>query len=158
MKTTILILSILLLATVTNAQEKTGTEFQYIKNFNGWHLQLKGHDSQNVIDSLFAHHPKKKRVGHIWKFRKMKISGIDELVTLQVHEGVRGGVWLRPDSLNCSGSSYFLTFRNKKDKKEKITNLKPSESLGAIVYIRMKKSVTKEQAKLVEDYLQNLLG
>lgn len=100
-------------------------------------FQIVGEDSKKLVDSLFAHYPKTNRKGYIWKFKNVAIPGIEEPVTLQVHQGLYGEhVEHSEDSTKCKNGHYFTTFTSEKYKQQRLANKKPNEQDAITIYIK----------------------
>ncbi|GEM_PF-5459384 len=131
--------------------------FQFIVGGNH-SLQIVGDDSKSFVDSLFANYPKTKRKGYIWKFKNVVIPGLEDPVTLQVHQGLYGeDVINENDSNKCKNGFYFTTFTSEKYKQYRLENKKPTEQDAITIYIREGRNYglsNKEDAEIVEAFLQ----
>ena len=136
-KTLILYISSLLISITSFAQ--TGDECKISQLIVGGNhsFQIVGNDSKPFIDSLFSHYPKTKRKGYIWKFKNVHIPGLEEPVTLQVHQGLHGEeVRNECDSSKCKDGFYFTTFTSEKYKQYRLENKKPNEKDAITIYVR----------------------
>ncbi len=156
-KSLILSLSLLLSSA---AISQVNEDLRTVHTLHRGHHNLKmiGDDTKAMIDVLFDSQDKKRRRGYVWKFKKVQIPGIDEPVTLQVHEGIHASKKINEDE--CRVGSYFNTFVNDKYKLQRIEYLKPNEERAMLIYIIRGKQFgldNRQEANLVKDYLLDLL-
>ena len=125
---------------------------------NGKHnFQVIGNDVNPFIDSLFSHYPKTKRKGYIWKFKKISISGLEDPITLHVHQGIYGRTAQNEsDSTKCNGGFYFTTFTSKKYRRYRLDNLKENEQKAINIYIKKGRKYgisNEEDVKIIKLFL-----
>ena len=124
------------------------------------HLKISGTESSVFIASLFTRFPETKRKDYTWKFKNVLIPGIEKPLTLQVHQGITGiEKKVVDDSTSSCSYTYFHTFMNDENKAKLLTEKKPSEQDAILIYIkrgRKKVIKTKEELKLVEEYILSL--
>lgn len=157
MKNFVLIIMLFAGVICSYGQENKDFKFTVLHAGYGLDLEVFGENSALLTNQLFEKFPNKKRKGYIWKFRKVEIPGLSQKITLQVHEGVHG------KTLSANGEKviggYFHTFSNAKYKSNYLTNLKSTEEIGLIIYLKKgRKHVVKtdEELILVKNYLNNL--
>jgi hypothetical protein len=119
----------------------------------GQNFQIYGNESSTLVDSLFANFSNIKRKGdkYLWKIKNVKIQGLNNPITFQVHQGVSGKL------NNCEG--YFHTFENEKYKSKLLSQLKDTEQLAVIIYVKKGRKyvlTTDDEAKIVKDYLLSI--
>ena len=155
----ILILSALLIGSVlqTNAQNSSQCTMTQLIAGGGRNFKIIGSESNSFADSLFSHFPDTKRKGYVWKFKKVHIPGIEEPLTLQVHQGLSGSSGKAScDNSVCRGGSYFNTFTSERYKQKRLNQNISSEQPAIIIYIKRGRNYgvsTKEEAELVRNYL-----
>lgn len=127
---------------------------------NSYDYQIIGDSSEVLVENLFNEFTKVKRKGYIWKFKNVDIPGLEEPVTLQIHQGMHGITNHEGDSSYCKNGSYFTTFTSEKYRQKRLTNQKPNEKLAVLVYIKRGRKfaiVDYKEAKLVEEYLNDFM-
>ena len=155
-----LFLSILLAltATTSSAQDSDSIQFPQLIAGGGHNFQVIGEHSSAYKDSLFAHFNKKEKRGYVWKFKNVKVDGISEVVTLEVHQGLKGYTKdPRYNANKCGGSAYFYTFTSEKRKAEMLENQSELEFPGLVIYIKQGNKYSlknPEEVKLMEAYLR----
>ena len=116
-------------------------------------FNIKGPTAQVFLEKLFAAHPKKKRKGFSHKFKTITVEGIPVPLNLKIHEGIHGK--------KGPARFYFHTFKNEKDRTEKLKQISDNEIQGVIIYVskKDKSSITSdEEAELFCEYLRRLAG
>lgn len=153
MKKSFIILFVLFLS-ASSAFSETGITngISLFKAGHGWNFNVFGdEETARFTDALFSHFPEKSRKGHIWKLRNVHVDGIDQKLTLQVHEGI-----VSPN--NCGGYG-FHTFSSEKHKQSCLSNKKEGQKNGLLIYVKHgNKHVlkTREDADLVMNYLKSI--
>jgi hypothetical protein len=121
------------------------------EDYGGYNFQMYGEESTRLKESLLLTFSDFKEHRYIWKIKKIQIPGIDDPVTIRLHEG-----------LHVKKETYqfqFLTFKNTKDKELKLLEMDEKENLGVLVYIqhgRKNALKTIEEAAIVKEYLLSL--
>lgn len=159
-KALILFSATLLMVTNSFAQDSTSLKITNMKVGGNYNFQIVGEESIPFIDSLFSQYPDTKRKGYIWKFKNVAIPGLDNPVTLQVHQGLHGeDVNSANDSTKCGKSSYFTTFTSEKYKQQRLGNKKQTEQDAILIYVKKRRKFAvsnSEDAKLIKAYLLSL--
>lgn len=157
------ILTLLVFAVISiqlKAQKNNQIECSQFSAFGGTHLVIVGEDSEKLADALFAQFPDTKRNGYKWKFKKVSIPGIEEPLTLQVHQGVYGTRnTANGSSGGCCNETYFHTFDNEKYKQQKLATQKETEERAITIYLKRGRNfdaATKEEAEIIKNYLTTL--
>ncbi len=158
MKNSLIILCFILSSVnLSNAQNIDQCKMTELITGGGRNFQITGNDSNAFADSLFSHFPKMKRKGYIWKFKKITIPGIEEPLTLQVHQGLsRTFNNSNCDTSKCNKGSYFNTFTSEKYKQIRISQNKVTEQPALLIYVKRGRNYglkTKEEAEIVRTYL-----
>jgi hypothetical protein len=149
----ILLILTFFLSYQTNAQNSDDLKLTCLIAGGGRNFQVIGDESTEMVNSFFAKLPDTKRKGYKWKFKNVDVPGLDKKITFQVHQGLAGK--------NENGSGYFNTFANDEHKKMRMAQNIESEKPAIIIYVvRGKNHVlkTKEEAKIVKDYLLSIHG
>ena len=121
------------------------------EDYGGYNFQFYGDETDSFLKSMLNEFPESKRKNYTWKFKNVKIEGIDGLVSFELHKGLKG------DGEN--GSSYFNTFKNEKSKTFLLSTKTESEMTGIVIYVRNGRKnalKTEEQAQIVKDYLLSI--
>lgn len=135
-----------------NAQNSEDLKLTYLIAHESWNFQIVGEESNQIVSSLFANLPETKRKGYKWKFKNVVIPGLDEPVTLQVHQGLAGQ--------SANGRGYFNTFMNEEYREIRLAQNIGSENPAIIIYVKRgrNKILKTEEAKFVKEYLLSLYG
>lgn len=152
-KTKILFALAFLTSYNTFSQTSDECNITYLITGGGRNFQIIGEESEKMIDSLFANLPGTKRKGYVWKFKRIHIPGIDQPVTIQVHQGLSGK--------GENGSGYFNTFTSEKYKTERLSRKKETDKPAIIIYVKHGRNhilKTEEEAKIVKEYLLSICG
>ena len=156
----LLILLTLLFAFHTNAQNSNPNKVHQLVTGGGHNFKVIGIESYAFIDSLFSHFPQTKRKGYIWKFKNVHIPGIENPVTLQVHQGLSGGAVRNDiDTTICKPGSYFNTFTSEKYKQKRLSQSPASESPAILIYIKRGRNYvvsSKSEVELIRNYLSSI--
>ena len=120
------------------SQEKSnsGIEVDKFRLGNGFNVEFYGEASMAVADSLFAHFniETKKPIKNI---RNVKIDGLDEPITMEVHRGYRGETGKRHNGKStCGGGSYTHTFTGKQNIEWFVANRNSNETFAVRVYFK----------------------
>ena len=154
MKKSLILLSLIILSSYSsNAQNSQGCEITGLIAGGGKNFQIIGTESSSFADSLFAQFSNTKRKGYKWKFKQVSIPGLDKPVTFQVHQGLAGR--------NENGTGYFNTFMNEEYKEMRLSQNIETETPAIIIYVKRGRNhvlQTKEEAKLVKEYLLSIYG
>ena len=148
MKNLILVFSMILLTSVSFAQCDKPNSLNYLvagggEDFGGYNFRFYGDEADGFIDDIIVAHPQLKRKKDTWKIKKVEIDGIEKPVRLKIYRGVRKQVY------NC-----------KKNISDKVTNEEAEMPLISIYVFhgRRYSLKTKEQAKIVKEYLLSCRG
>lgn len=124
------------------------------EHYGGYNFTMTGEESKIMLTSLVGQYSEsKKKEKYIWKIKNIEIPGLDETVTLQIHQGLSG------KRENFTG--YFTTFMNETDKENKLAQKSDSEISSIIIYVkdgRKNALKNKEQAEIVKAYLLSIYG
>lgn len=161
MKKSLLLLSLLIVSCFqSQAQDSEQCKITRLISGGSKNFQIIGDESGSFADSLFAQLPETKRKGYIWKFKKVRVPGIDEPLTFQVHQGLYGINEIPPsDTTSYRGSRYFHTFTSEKYKQLLLDNKKPTDEHAIVIYLRRGRKnaiTTNEEAELVKKYLLSI--
>ena len=131
MKTLILFILISsLLSTQSVCQENQDISVVYMPEYKGndtfRSYYLYEEVADRFLNTLLELNGKQKGKKSMHRFRSQTIEGLEKPVTLRVHEGI----YMEGDS-----SAGFNTFLNPKDRVYRLSNIKPNEKPGIIVYI-----------------------
>lgn len=156
-KALIFYISFLIISGSSFAQNSENCSMHHLIIGGNHNFQIVGEDSKTFIDSLFAHYPKTKRKGYIWKFKNVAVPGIEEPVTLQVHQGLYGEhLEHAKDSTKCKNGHYFTTFTSERYKQQRLDNKKSNEQDAVTIYIKEGRNYgisNVEDAKIVKAFL-----
>ena len=120
-------------------------------------IQIVGEESTAFTDALFTHFDKKYKAG-ITRIKNVEIEGLDEPITLQVHQGYYGKMVTEDENSRCS-SSYFHTFSNIKDKEAFQVNKKLHESECVTIYLKRGRDfgvTSDEEFEIIQNYLLSI--
>jgi len=123
------------------------------EDYGGYNFQFYGDATDTFFESILTELPESKRKNYTWKFKDVKIEGIEEAVSFEIHRGLKGN--------SENGHSYFNTFKNEKNKTLLLSRKKESEMSAIVIYVRNGRKnalKTKEQAKIVKEYLLSIKG
>ena len=159
MKNLLIILTLLFVFNA-NAQNTNINKVNQLVTGGGHNFEVIGIESYAFIDSLFSHFPQTKRKGYIWKFKNVHVPGIENPVTLQVHQGLSGGsVNNNVDTTICKPGSYFNTFTSEKYKQKRLSQSPASESPAILIYIKRGRNYvvsSKSESELIRNYLLSI--
>jgi hypothetical protein len=151
----------LFISAISFAQTSENSKISQLIVGGNHNFQLVGEDSKTLIDSLFAHYPKTKRKGYVWKFKNVEIPELDNSFTFQVHQGLYGEeVNNGCDTTKCKNGFYFTTFVSEKYKQHRLANKKATEQDAILIYVKNGRKYgasTKEDAEFVKAFLLAIL-
>lgn len=114
-------------------------------------FNVKGKFARTILNKLTQLQPKHKERRYVHTFKRVKVAGIKEELTLKIHEGVHGRT--------ARHSYFFNTFRNKKDKNSRLSHLKETDQPGIIIYIKKENGevlTQQEEARNFRAFLEQL--
>lgn len=154
------ILFILTFFSLNNIFSQNSSDYKIVSLMagGGYNFEIMGSASPSFADSLFSHFSVKKRKGYIWKFKNVRIAGIDKPLTFQVHQGLAGVAPCKGNPI-CQSGGYFHTFVSEKYKQKLLANKKSNETDCLIIYLKRGRNhvvKTEEEAKLVYAYLLSI--
>ncbi len=160
MKKTLTLYFLFLFISITSTAQ-TSNDFEVHKFMVGGshNFQIVGESSNDFADSLFAHFPKTKRKGYIWKFKNVTIPGIETPITFKVHQGLYGEYTSENDSENCRGGHYFTTFTSEKYKQRRLSNKKSTEQFALTIYLKNGRNFAvtdSKEADIIKAFLLDL--
>jgi hypothetical protein len=129
---------LILSSTSLFSQEKENSEIEArkLQIANLQNVEFFGETALEVADALYERFDVKTNRS-VKNIRNVKIDGIDEPITLQIHRGYRGEIPRAADyNSACPASSYSHTFSGKRDKEWFEANKKSNETYAVKVYFK----------------------
>ena len=152
---------LILSATITFSQENKNSEIESRKLTiaNGQNIEFYGESALEVADALFKHFDV-RTTKSVKNIRNVKIDGLDEPITLQVHRGYRGEIKKGSnDRSTCPPSSYSHTFSGKRSKEWFDSNRKSNETYAVKVYFKRGGDygvATNEEYEAIKKFLDSI--